>query len=231
MAYPIPLLEKRLSPRKSHSKTQPRLSRTFSDIFPWQDFRERSRELFNGLDDTEHIYPKTVSRILPRGSVLSAADECEVRGRVVIMLDSVNDIAQRLNIPVQCTGGGSGRSMCFTDLVVRPTGAQSNPANLSSQILGTGEVKGDWQFQLKRGERLEDALHDPKRIGNIVQTIQQVGANERSLVSCCIMLLCTMCHHIGMMVSGQASPACVTRSWLVVQSMAFVSRPSQAKHL
>ena len=47
-------------------------------------------------------------------------------------------------------------------------------------------MKGDWQFQLKRGERLEDALHDPKRIGGIVQAIQQVGANERSIVSYCI---------------------------------------------
>ena len=92
------------------------------------------------------------------------------------MLDSVNDTAERLEIPVQCTGGGSGRSMSFTDLVVRPTGAQSNLADLSSQILGTGEVKGDWQFSLKRGERLEDALHDPKRIGGIVQAVQQVYA-------------------------------------------------------
>ena len=177
-AQPLPLLERRLSPRKSRSKTPPRLPRTFSDILPWQDFRERSRDLFNHLDNTAHIYPKTESRILPGGSVLSAAHECEVRGRVVIMLDSVNDIAERLNIPVQCTGGGSGRSMSFTDLVVRPTGAQSNLADLSSQILGTVEVKGDWQFSLKRGERLEDALHDPKRIEGIVQAVQQVYAME-----------------------------------------------------
>ena len=33
-----------------------------------------------------------------------------------------------------------------------------------------------------------------------------------------------MCHHNGMAVSGQASSACVTRSWLIVQRMAFVSR-------
>ena len=171
----MPLLKKRLSPRKSCSKTRPRLPRTFSDILPWRDFLERSRELFNSLDDTERIYCRPVGNILPGKSVLSAADECEVRGRVVSLLDSVNTTAERLEIPVQCTGGGSGRSMSFTDLVVRPAGAQSNLADLSSQILGTGEVKGDWQFQLKRGERLEDALHDPKRIGGIVQAIQQVG--------------------------------------------------------
>ena len=172
----MPLLGKRLSPRKSCSKTRPRLPRTFSDILPWRDFRERSRELFSSLDDTERIYCQPVGNILPGKSVPPAADECEVRGHVVVsLLHSVNTTAERLEIPVQCNGGGSGRSMSFTDLVVRPAGAQSNPADLSSQILGTGEVKGDWQFQLKRGERLEDALHDPKRIGGIVQAIQQVG--------------------------------------------------------
>lgn len=181
VAFPIPLLEKRLSPRKSHSKTQPRLPRTFSDILPWPEFRERSRELFNSLDNTERIYCRPVCDILPGESMKSAADECEVRGRVVSLLDSVNTTAMRLKVPVECTGGGSGRSMSFTDLVVRPAGAQSNPADLSSQILGTGEVKGDWQFQLERGERLEDALHDPERIGGVVQAIQQVGASEGSI--------------------------------------------------
>ena len=128
VAYPIPLLEKRLSPRNSCSKTQPRLPRTFSDILPWRDFLERSRELFNRLDDTERIYYPPVGNILPGESILSAADECEVRGAVVSLLASVNTTAKRLEIPVQCIGGGSGGSMSFTDLVVRPAGAQSNPA-------------------------------------------------------------------------------------------------------
>ena len=186
MAYPIPLLEKDLSPRESCSETRPRLPRTFSDILPWRDFLERSRELFNSLDDTERIYCPPVGNILPGKSLLPAADKWEVRGHVASLLNSVNTTAKRLEIPVQCNGGGNGRSMSFTDLVVRPAGAQSNPADLSSQILGTGQVKGDWQFQLKRGERLEDALHDPERIGSIVQAIQQVGADARSVVSYCI---------------------------------------------
>ena len=33
-----------------------------------------------------------------------------------------------------------------------------------------------------------------------------------------------MCHHNGMVVSGQAGPACVIRSWLIVQRKGFVSR-------
>ena len=183
MAYPVARLDKRLSPRKSRSKTQPRLPRTFSDILPWQDFHERSRELFNSLDDIERIYCRPVGNVLPGKIVLSAADECEVRGRVVSLLDSINTTAETLEIPVQCTGGGSGRSMSFTDLVVRPAGAQSNPADLSSQILGTGEVKGDWQFQLKRGERLEDALHDPRGLGALCKPSSRWGADERSVVS------------------------------------------------
>lgn len=114
----------------------------------------------------------------------SAADESEVRGRVIGILDGVNKIAEMLGIPMKCSGGGSGRSMSFTDLVVRPADGQTDPNSVSSQIFGTVEVKGDWQFQLNRGERLEDALHDPKRTGAVV--IQQVGADKRLIVSCCM---------------------------------------------
>ena len=61
--------------------------------------------------------------------------------------------------------------MSFTDMMVRPAGAQTSWADLSSQILGAGEVKGGWDFELQRGERLEDALHDPMRKEGIVQAI------------------------------------------------------------
>ncbi len=116
-----------------------------------------------------------VSDILPRHSIAPAADEAEVRGLIVRMLTSINTTASILGIPMECCSGGSGKSMSFTDLLVRPAGAQSDPNSLSSQVFGAIEVKGDWEFQLEWGERLEDALHDPERNGEIVQAIQQVG--------------------------------------------------------
>ena len=194
MATPIPLLRERLSPRGPCSKICARLSRTFSDISHWDGFLEGSRALFNSLDNTKRAYCKPVYSFLPgKNSMRPAADECEVRGNVVInLLNTVNETAVLLGIPIECDGGGSGRSMSFTDLVVRPAGAETSLADLSSQIFGTGEVKGKWQFQLQRGERLEDALHDPKRIGDVVQAVQQVSADEMSLGPYCICGSCAI---------------------------------------
>jgi len=179
VALPLPLLEERLSPRASPSKTQQELPRTFGDILPWTRFLEGSRELFNSLDDIEHIGHQLSCIVKPSSRYSSAASKIKVMSCVFSLLENVSEIADILKIPVECCGGGSGRSMSFTDLVVRPAGACSDPAHVSSQILGTGEVKGDWDFSLKRGERLEDALHDPDRIGGIVQAVQQVSAGRQ----------------------------------------------------
>ncbi|CAL8468906.1 g8447 [Coccomyxa elongata] len=179
VACPLPLLEQRHSPRKSRTKTQPRKPRTFSDVLPWEGFLHRSRDLFNSLDNTERVYrqPVMVSDIRPGHSYKPAADEAEVRGCLVYMMfTSINTTARILGIAMNFCSGGSERSMSFTDLLVRPAGAQSNPNSLSSQVFGVIEVKGDWEFQLERGERLEEALHDPNRSGEIVQAIQQVLA-------------------------------------------------------
>ena len=176
MATCIPRLEKRISPCKPCSKTGARQPRTFTDILPWQEFAQGSRELFDSLDNTQRLYTRTVYDIMADKSMDPAADEGEVRGLVVIvLLKSVNTAAKRLGIAAQYAGGGSGRSLSFTDLVVRPAGAHSDSADLSKQILGTGRVKGDWQWELRRGERLQDALHDPERSEGIVQAVQQVG--------------------------------------------------------
>ncbi|EIE18322.1 hypothetical protein COCSUDRAFT_60291 [Coccomyxa subellipsoidea C-169] len=176
VTYPVAQLTQRLSPRSSASKTQPSQPRTFSDILPWPDFIAGCMALLGSLDNSERIYNAPSGRILPSAShtVRSAADEAEVRGRVLSLLDSINDVAEVLGIPVECTSGGSGRSSSFTDLVVRLTGSATNPAHLSALILAAGEVKGNWQFELERGETLEAALHDPKRIVKIVLAVQQV---------------------------------------------------------
>ena len=146
---------------------------------PWPEFHERSQQLYNNLDDTERIYNRPMRGVDFADSLPSAADQREVRGYVVSLLTSVNTVARKSGIPAQYTTGGSGRSMSFIDLLVRPAGAQSNPANVSGQVLGTGRVKGDWEFELKQGERLEDALHDPDRSVAIVQSIQQVRIVEQ----------------------------------------------------
>ncbi len=158
-------------------------------MLPWEGFLQGSRDLFNGLDNTERLYHRSLVLGFRPGKddiVRPAADEAEVRGCVVLLFNSINATAEMLGIPMECWNGGSARSLSFTDLLVRPAGAQTDTGALSSQVFGTIEVKGDWQFQLERGERLEDALHDRKRIGGIVQAVQQVRADESSTVSYCI---------------------------------------------
>ena len=183
---PPPGLQDRLSPRKSCSNTKATAPRTFSTVEAWPEFLEGSAELYNSLDDSEHKYNKPgLLRIDPAKERFwpPAADEAEVRGCVVTFVQSANDLAELLDIQVECMGGGSGRSTSFTDLVVRRAGLLSNPASLSSSVLGTGEVKGIWQFRLRRGERLEDALSDPKKIDRILQPLQQVSTCERPIAS------------------------------------------------
>ena len=178
---PPPRLQDRLSPRKSCSKTKPTAPRTFSDIEAWPEFMKGSEELYNSLDDREHRYNPPARRIDPNAenSLPAAADEAEVRGCVISLLRSANDVAVLRGIEVEYAGGGSGRSTSFTDLLMRRVGVHSHPASLSSTVLGNGEVKGVWQFQLEQGERLEDALRDPQRIEGVLHAIQQVDAQMR----------------------------------------------------
>lgn len=88
-----------------------------------------------------------------------------------------------MGIGAKCVGGGSGRSLSFTDLVVRIRGQSSNPEHLSALVLGAGEVKGAWQLDLQRGEKLEDMLHDPKRIDTCVLALQQASHSASDATS------------------------------------------------
>ncbi|DBB06104.1 TPA: hypothetical protein ACH3X3_009663 [Trebouxia sp. C0006] len=71
-------------------------------------------------------------------------------------------------------GGGSGRSLSFTDLVVRKRTHSSNNKHFSSLVLGVGEVKGAWQLDMQPGDKLEELLRDPKCIDSCVLALQQV---------------------------------------------------------
>ncbi len=57
----------------------------------------------------------------------------------------------------------------------RKPGAERSAADLNG-ILGTGGVRCDWEFKLERGERLEEAMRDPRRGKDIVQAVQEVRA-------------------------------------------------------
>ena len=174
ISLPLPLLEARLSPRSSKSKTTPSASRTFLDICTWPELRSEARQLEENLDDTKHAY-QNISFTYTGLGISSPADECEVRGALVAVMHGINDAAKILGIGAECVGGGSGRSLSFTDLVVRKRGQVSNPEHLSALILGAGEVKGAWQLELQRGEKLEDMLRDPKRIDTCVLALQQAS--------------------------------------------------------
>ncbi len=109
----------------------------------WPEFVPGARELFNSLDDKDEIYHAPRASIMPDGpqTVFSAADELEVGGPVVALLQSVNEVAKVLGIRTECVGGGSGRSASFTNLVMRRTGelTASTPACIS---WGMGRSRG-----------------------------------------------------------------------------------------
>lgn len=169
------MLEARLSPRSSKSKPIPTTAWTFSDICPWPELLSEARQLEDDLDDTTHAYKEISLTYTPGLGISSPADECEVAGALVTIMHGINNAAQIMGIGAKCVGGGSGRSLSFTDLVVRQRGRSSNPEHLSALVLGAGEVKGAWQLSLQRGEKLEDMLGDPNRIDTCVLALQQAS--------------------------------------------------------
>ena len=182
LSRPFPLLEAWLSPRSSKSKTVPTAARTLSDIQPWPELLSEARQLEDNLDDVMHAYNQISLTYTPGLGISSPADECEVRGALVTILHGINNAAQIMGIGAECVGGGSGRSLSFTDLVVRKHGHSSNPKHLSALVLGAGEVKGAWQLDLQRGEKLEDMLRDPKRIDTCVLALQQASHSASGAV-------------------------------------------------
>ena len=175
VSCPLPVLEARLNPRSSNSKTAPSAARTFTNICPWSEFLIEAGQLEESLDDTRHVYNKVCHTYTPGLGISSPADECEGRGALVTVLQSINDAARILDIGAECVGGGSGRSLSFTDLIVRKRGQPSNPQQLSALVLGAGEVKGAWQLDLQCGDKLEDMLRDPARIDTCVMALQQAS--------------------------------------------------------
>lgn len=72
--------------------------------------------------------------------------------------------------------GGSGRSVSFTDMLlrVRGTSSKEDPSQL---LVGVLEVKGHWQFKLPEGMTLQQGLEDDAQSANVIQVVQQVSSD------------------------------------------------------
>lgn len=173
------------------TKTIPSAPRTFEDILPWPELLLQARELEDSLDDTLHLYDNISFTYTPNLAISSAADECEVRRAFVANMQSINDAANILGIGAECIGGGgSGRSLSFTDLVVRKRTHSSNNKHFSSLVLGVGEVKGAWQLDMQPGDKLEELLRDPKCIDSCVLALQQACPSAFDATS--VLATCTV---------------------------------------
>ena len=162
MADPAPAIDRRTSPRRSNSVTLAAQPRTFEDILPWPGFRNGAQQYFSSLDNTSRLYRQATYDILDGEDDEPAADEAEVRGFVMRLLRSVNTAAKQLGIQVRYSGGGSGRSLSRTDLVVRVAGDPHDPKDLSSRNLGVIEVKVCSEALLSNGLACD---HSPQVVG------------------------------------------------------------------
>lgn len=81
---------------------------------------------------------------------------------------------------VEYYGGGSKRSVSFTDLILRQRGI-TDPTNSSRLLLGAVEVKGDWQVELLDDMLLHAVfLEDSERAQTVIHALQQVGSCANS---------------------------------------------------
>ena len=186
--FHYPLLKQLSDPGKPLSNAQSVAPQTYTKIVPWE-LSEGACELINSLDNTQRVYPKPFYRVEHDESF---EDHGDLRGRVVTMMETVNDVLKQLGNAVKCSAGGDCRSMSSADLIMRLDSAHSSLTDLSAQVLGTVLVKKD--FSLRPGESLQQALRDPQRSGPIQAFVQEVRADENPwhLMCLCMMCLCMM---------------------------------------
>ena len=111
-----------------------------------------------------------------------AANEVVVRDCVIQMAGYINGMALAHGFAAvirHCRR----RSRSFADLVIRSVGAVSNHQDISKYVLGVGAVKHERDFELQRGEGLENALQDPQRAPAIIKAVQEV-CTTRILPQC-----------------------------------------------
>ena len=174
-SYPPELLEKCSSPERPSWEAQLTLpmTQTCGEVLPWPEFDEGSREVPDRLDDSRHLYGRPgCGYVLGSRYARRAETQDEVKMRLITFMEIVNYAAEQLSIPVHCCNG-SGRCMSQADMIMRPAGAHRELAGVSKHILGV--VLVTCSLQLKRGERLGDALRDPLRKECITTLLQRVG--------------------------------------------------------
>ncbi len=147
-----------------------------------QLFEEGRGQLHKELDNTRRrgLRKPSIGGLIgdpSNDSFEPVADEMGVKDCIMSMTHGINNLAKALEIKARIDSG-SGRSGTFANLVMRPVGAVSNYSDLSKFVLGVGVVTGDWDFEIHRDERLEDAMQDPKRAGAITAAIQRVCASK-----------------------------------------------------
>jgi len=178
MKQQLPQLKHRVSDRASSSRTKARRKRTFAGLLRWEGFVAEVEKFIGDLDDTEACYWPLVfenTEVVDGGIRVfkwTPADESEVRGVIFRCLQGVTEVAASIGYEVEYTGGGSGRSLSNTDLLVRHKATTKRDA-ASSLILGAVEVKGKWQLGLSGSDSLVDVLQDPKKGKMAVEVIQQ----------------------------------------------------------
>ena len=173
VSFRYPLLNEPNDSGKPLSNAQSGAPQTYAEMLRWE-LSEAACELVNGLDNTERLYYKPPCHPQREGSFEA---EVDIRGRVVRVMDTVNDALEQLGGAVRCYGGGEGRSMSFADLVMRLDGEDdSSLTDLSGQVLGTVLVKQD--LGLKQGESLQEAMEDSQLGGRIRAAVQEVHADE-----------------------------------------------------
>jgi hypothetical protein len=78
----------------------------------------------------------------------------QVRAPLQNISSLVNSVAERMGIGAELCGGGSGRGIMATDYIIRrrpPTPLLEVQRDLSADVLGCIEVKGEWQVDGREG--------------------------------------------------------------------------------
>mmetsp|Transcript_5430 Transcript_5430/g.12010 ORF Transcript_5430/g.12010 Transcript_5430/m.12010 type:complete len:596 (+) Transcript_5430:322-2109(+) len=167
----LPCMRYRVSERSSQSKTRAARPRTFGTLLLWDGFEPGVRDLIAWLAEHHNDDPLH-NNVIRDQELLSAADEAEVRGYIFRFIAPLGDLARTLNIDCEYVGGGSNRSVSFTDLLMRHPGItdKAHPGRLN---MATIEVKGSWQLPLSPGQDLVEALKDDKLRKDIIPVLQQ----------------------------------------------------------
>lgn len=86
---------------------------------------------------------------------------------------------------VEYIDGGSGRSLSFTDMLVRKRGVSDSkhPSNL---VIGVVEIKGYWQLKMDGSRSLLDCLQDEQLGPSAANVMQQVIARVIFLSTLCL---------------------------------------------